>query len=592
MQLRAGGLQKRRWGSANAPYLIAASIIEWTKFSSLKQHVTMISPRSRPTVSWFSSTIARIRLKYRHEPLDTGKDEIRLLIVLPDLDKDGLIRCELATFDLVTAPEFQALSYEWGSARQRQPIWIDNGRMRIRRNLWLFLDMFRIHDRNNIPLWIDQICIDQSNDSERGHQVKLMGSIYSKAVRTIVWLGLSEGVDIGISEALMRHGQLYSQLSTATERMKKCKSPIDRFTRPEGIRELFRAEPLCTDGVCALCNTSLRTSDNWIGYHLDMFARGISLSSDIAKETLKLPSNLRDLCDLTYWSRLWIIQENVLAKERIFFLGNRQYSRSDINHYSSLQELFYERFHKSPPLLGPHVSALTEVVGPVNNLSLDQAILRFSGSRLGCSDSHDMVYALLGLVNPTYRIPVDYQSTLPEVFDLLMSAIILSPTLVETLRGAVRYSLTTALERIGYRLGTTLRWDYWVQAKNFKEHLGSELEEFLMCLVFLERIGLRKEPWTGYELGSIVHTARQIEHTLLPSRDTHDESSATRSRANMGCTVFVKRVNCATRQDLTYVLSKIVGSARKRGERDNPAYWETMFYRTTLPGNDQILPAD
>ena len=38
-------------------------------------------------------------------------------------------------------------------------------------------------------LWIDALCIDQNNKDERGHQILRMKDIYSKAFRTIAWLG-------------------------------------------------------------------------------------------------------------------------------------------------------------------------------------------------------------------------------------------------------------------------------------------------------------------------------------------------------------------------------------------------------------------
>ena len=38
-------------------------------------------------------------------------------------------------------------------------------------------------------LWIDAICIDQSNVEERNHQVPLMKTIYSNADAVQVWLG-------------------------------------------------------------------------------------------------------------------------------------------------------------------------------------------------------------------------------------------------------------------------------------------------------------------------------------------------------------------------------------------------------------------
>ena len=44
-------------------------------------------------------------------------------------------------------------------------------------------------------LWIDALCINQSDIEERSSQVAFMSSVYSRAVRVIVWLGES-GKDI------------------------------------------------------------------------------------------------------------------------------------------------------------------------------------------------------------------------------------------------------------------------------------------------------------------------------------------------------------------------------------------------------------
>lgn len=41
-------------------------------------------------------------------------------------------------------------------------------------------------------MWIDQCCINQSDDLEKGKQVQLMGDIYKKAERTTIWLGESD----------------------------------------------------------------------------------------------------------------------------------------------------------------------------------------------------------------------------------------------------------------------------------------------------------------------------------------------------------------------------------------------------------------
>jgi hypothetical protein len=41
-------------------------------------------------------------------------------------------------------------------------------------------------------MWVDVICIDQSNDVKKGPQVAIMGEIYRLAERVVVWLGPEE----------------------------------------------------------------------------------------------------------------------------------------------------------------------------------------------------------------------------------------------------------------------------------------------------------------------------------------------------------------------------------------------------------------
>lgn len=81
------------------------------------------------------------------------------------------------------------LSYVWGSPND-VPIVIEVNRrpFKIQPNLNDFL----IVAKEKYPgraFWIDAICIDQSNNSERIHQVQQMGQIYSKAGDVISWLG-------------------------------------------------------------------------------------------------------------------------------------------------------------------------------------------------------------------------------------------------------------------------------------------------------------------------------------------------------------------------------------------------------------------
>lgn len=73
----------------------------------------------------------------------------------------------------------------------------------------------RVREANSARwIWIDAICIDQSNVAERGHQVGMMRDIYTYGTRNIVYLGESdkytdtaiEAVDLIMSEMLTRSG--------------------------------------------------------------------------------------------------------------------------------------------------------------------------------------------------------------------------------------------------------------------------------------------------------------------------------------------------------------------------------------------------
>lgn len=98
-------------------------------------------------------------------------------------------------------PAYEALSYVWGSPAARCIVSIHDSANRgssesdpslqelaIGKNLAEALRHLRYTDRTR-ALWIDALCIDQSNLAERGEQVRRMADIYSLAKRVVVWLG-------------------------------------------------------------------------------------------------------------------------------------------------------------------------------------------------------------------------------------------------------------------------------------------------------------------------------------------------------------------------------------------------------------------
>ncbi|KAH7073307.1 heterokaryon incompatibility protein-domain-containing protein [Paraphoma chrysanthemicola] len=110
--------------------------------------------------------------------------EIRLCILLPGGPDDPL-KCEIIHVNLEDNPEFEAVSYTWagegGDASLSHSIYCNNDKiLPITSNCDHVLRQFRMRGLRR-RLWIDAICIDQSNVGERGHQVGLMGHIYTQA---------------------------------------------------------------------------------------------------------------------------------------------------------------------------------------------------------------------------------------------------------------------------------------------------------------------------------------------------------------------------------------------------------------------------
>lgn len=100
------------------------------------------------------------------------------------------IECRTEQFHLAYPPSYIALSYACGSRPADFSVNLNGRDWRVRKNLFRFLRQRLQMDRDPQEwLWIDAICIDQANLTERGHQVRLMANIYGKASRVLTWLG-------------------------------------------------------------------------------------------------------------------------------------------------------------------------------------------------------------------------------------------------------------------------------------------------------------------------------------------------------------------------------------------------------------------
>ncbi|KAH8655485.1 heterokaryon incompatibility protein-domain-containing protein [Xylariales sp. PMI_506] len=178
--------------------------------------------------------------------------------------------------------DFAALSYEWGDLKSPSKIVVDNISVSVTRNLSDALKNihkvcqvrsanFRGSDATRI--WVDALCINQLDIAERNLQVKRMNRIYADAGRVFIWTGPA-----------------WKNAKTFSEIMNDILVSSVEIDLPVQEGESAKA-------------TELRT---WF--------RSI-VENPIWRE------GMLNLMDRTYFSRLWIIQEIVLANStaEVFF---------------------------------------------------------------------------------------------------------------------------------------------------------------------------------------------------------------------------------------------------------------------------------
>lgn len=117
------------------------------------------------------------------KPLPPG-DFIRCLILQPGLS-DAPLHGKLKVFKLDQNPQYEAISYVWGSGVRSQTFVCDGKLTHITESLSTALHKFRCIDEPRV-LWADSICINQGDLIEKGYQVALMGQVYSKASRVLI----------------------------------------------------------------------------------------------------------------------------------------------------------------------------------------------------------------------------------------------------------------------------------------------------------------------------------------------------------------------------------------------------------------------
>ncbi|KAM6505535.1 hypothetical protein FSOLCH5_013711 [Fusarium solani] len=185
-----------------------------------------------------------------------------------------------------TTPSYNALSYTWGPPRRNAPGFVQSDDWPILLNGEAFCVKTNLYDAllhlcqycPQKPVWIDALCINQSNMAERQPQVSAMDRIHNGASTVLIWLGKpSAKLQLGL-EIADRVGELA---------MREAKRIISNQRY----------------------DLSLSLGDMKRNYGLEPF-------------TLDEADGLVTLFESYWFSRVWVIQEVALAKEVGVFYGD------------------------------------------------------------------------------------------------------------------------------------------------------------------------------------------------------------------------------------------------------------------------------
>lgn len=126
---------------------------------------------------------------YVYSPLDANVDSIRLVVLEPSKDPTRRIRCRIRHVAFREKPKYEALSYTWGDHPASEKILLDGAGFLVGPNLLQALQHLKDGEKERV-LWVDAICINQTDIHEKNKQISIMPYIYTRAQCVLVWLGV------------------------------------------------------------------------------------------------------------------------------------------------------------------------------------------------------------------------------------------------------------------------------------------------------------------------------------------------------------------------------------------------------------------
>ncbi|KAI8648186.1 HET domain-containing protein [Fusarium keratoplasticum] len=331
--------------------------------------------------------------QYHYMPLPR-QGWFRLLTIEP-AEASQVISCRLDHYEIDSSASYEAISYTWGDEKSTKSMLVNGKPFHLRPNLF---SAFQAMRNANTPrtIWVDAICINQGDISERNNQVRQMNDIYSKAEVVNVWLGEStESSDIGIDFLKKFHSLMFQD--------RKERMPIVGSTLEPGAKS--SAYPRSIESYSEVYEPILSH---------DCLVSGLD-------HAVALLSRL-------WWKRMWTLQESVLCPRVLCWCGTETFP---IHYLYDLSYFIYFSVNFNcwkGSAIDPEVSL--RAVWRAADLSqrlktrrgIRVALALDSTWNRAASDPKDKVIGLLGLVGRRPDLEPDYSWPVEKVYRVAMRA--------------------------------------------------------------------------------------------------------------------------------------------------------------------------
>ncbi|XXH04001.1 hypothetical protein Hte_010410 [Hypoxylon texense] len=301
--------------------------------------------------------------EYHYEPL-CAEDEIRLIVLDPATREEDPLSCTIIQLRR-SAPtiDYYAISYVWGEPVFSRNLEIrcddDISYLRITPSVDVLLRRLRALGILDC-LWIDAVCLNQADETEKAQQIPVMGRIFGEAKGVHIWLGPEDHLT----------AKLFTFLHEAS-----LLPEAEKGAMSKQMANLMKT--LFGDGL-----------------------RAVGVFNDFSNQP--------------WFSRRWIIQEACLARQATVYCGS---------HSIPLPSLVLAavRFQTLDMSSYP-IKVMANLRSPTTKLTLLELLWNFQEAH--CLEPKDRVAALLGLVLDGHLFHLAYTAHWTEVYKQVATSIL------------------------------------------------------------------------------------------------------------------------------------------------------------------------